>query len=418
MDFPKYWRIILAYKVMVLLLVVSAVLTATALTYALPEKYRSTSIVLVRPNEKLKLAQNNAGKEILDFPVSQLAPIDAPSKTYIEVIRSRTVVEKIVRTLGLDTKKRMPSDNYYRELWYQFKDVLLDYLERAQHIAKYGRIIEESPLARAVDKTTQALSLKATKDTYIFEITFEAGDPEEAAAVANMAAEIFTEYMAAANLKESAGVREFLEARLRESERELAEARQILRDFKGSHDTFSLSEEYGEKLKIASGLQKDLQKVESQLAGLVNTYTPSHPKVISLLAEKDQLHRSFTRLQKELNLNPGKEQELEKIKLRLKIAEDNYSLVNKAFEDARIEEARQLSEIRIVSSAVPPTFPSKPIRYYYAGGGLSIALVFGIALAVFLETQRAKIRSVDDVRAVLQLPVLATIPFTKSSTSR
>lgn len=418
MDFPKYWRIILAYKVMILLLVGSSVLTATALTYALPEKYRSTSIVLVRPNEKLKLAQNSAGKEILDFPVSQLAPIDAPSKTYIEVIKSQTVVEKIVRTLGLDTKKRMPSENYYRELWYQFKELLLDYLEQAQQVAKYGRVIEQGALERAVDKTTQALSLKATKDTYIFEITFESSDPAEAAAVANMAAEIFTEYMASANKKESVGVREFLETRLRESERELAEARQVLRDFKGNHDTFSLSEEYGEKLKVVSGLQKDLQKIESQLAGLEKTYTLSHPKVISLLAEKDELSQSLMRLQKDLNRSPGKEQELEKIKLRLKIAEDNYSLVNKAFEDARIEEARQLSEIRIVSSAVPPTFPSKPIRYYYAGGGLAIALVFGIALAVFLETQRAKIRSVDDVRAVLQLPVLATIPLTKLSTNR
>src|SRR5688500_9213202 len=132
MELSKYCRIIRAYKVMIVILSLSALATSTALTYVLPERFQASSIVLVRPHEKLNVSQNMAGKEILDFPVSQLAPIDAPSKTYIEVIKSRAVVEKIVRTLGLDAKKRVPTDNYYRELWYRVKEALLDYLERTE----------------------------------------------------------------------------------------------------------------------------------------------------------------------------------------------------------------------------------------------------------------------------------------------
>lgn len=418
MELAKYWRIIRAYKVMIVLLSFSALATSTALTYVLPERYQASSIVLVRPHEKLKFAQNMAGKEILDFPVSQLAPIDAPSKTYIEVIKSRAVVEKIVRTLGLDTKKRVPSDNYYRELWYRVKEVLLDYLERTEHLVKYGRMIEQDPFTRAVDKATRNLSLKAKKDTYVFEITFESSDPDEAAAVATIATQIFAEYMAEADKKESEGVRAFLEGRLRDSERHLADAREALRRFKDSHNTFSLTDEYVEKLKVAGDIQKDLEKIDSSLAGMVERYTDSHPKVLSLRAEKDQLTRSLARLQKELERSPDKEQALEEMKLALRMAEDKYSLVNKVYEDARIQEARQLSDTRIVSSAVAPTFPLKPIRYYYAGGGFAIALVFGIGLAMFLEMQRARIRSVDDAVAALGLPILATIPRAKLSHTR
>lgn len=410
MDLPKYWRIILAYRAMITLLCLSSLVMAVLLTYILPEKYRSTSVVLVRPQEKIKFAQNGTPKEVLDYPVSQLAPIDAPSKTYIAVIQSRAVVEKIVLALDLQNKKRLPSANYYKELWLQFKDDVKDGLEWTENILKYGRVDDEDPVQKAVKKVTKNLSLKPTKDTYVFEITDEAGDPEEAAAVANMAAEIFTEYMSTANNKEHASVREFLEGRLRESQRDLTESRRALSQFKEGHGTFSLKEEYSAQLKMISDLETDLEKTNSKLAGLVQNYTASHPKVFSLLAEKERLTQSLTQLRKGLEAHPDKEKQVENLKLRVKLAEDNYELVNKSYEDARIEEAKILNEIRIVSRAVPSTYPSKPIKYYYAGGALSIALALGIAWAIFLETQRARIRSIEDVAVALHLPVLTTIP--------
>jgi hypothetical protein len=61
--------------------------------------------------------------------VSQLAPIDAPSKTYIAVIQSRAVVEQIVLALGLHSKKRLPDENYYKEFLLQFKDSVMDSIE-------------------------------------------------------------------------------------------------------------------------------------------------------------------------------------------------------------------------------------------------------------------------------------------------
>lgn len=399
---------------MILILSVSSFVTALGLTYVLPEKYKSTAVVLVRPQEKIKFAQSGSGKEILDYPVSQLSPIDAPSKTYIAVIESRAVVEKIVLALNLHNKKRPTSANYYKELWLQFKDAVKDALEWTVNILKYGRGDSEDPLKQAITKTTKNLSLQPTKDTYVFEINHEAEDPEEAAAVANMAAEIFTEYMSTANNKDRASVREFLEGRLRESARELAANRRALSKYKKGHGTFSLEDEYRGKLKMINDLETDLEKAKSKLAGLTQTHTASHSKVVTLLAEKERLVKSLAQLRKNLEAHPDKQNQVERLRLLVKVAEDNYEFVNKAYEDARLAEAKQLNEIRIVSRAVPPTFPSKPIKYYYAGGGLILALVLGITWAIFLEMQRARIRSIEDVAAALCLPVLATIPVTKT----
>ena len=413
MEFLKYWRIIFAFRGMIILLSLSALITAVLLTYVLPEKYDATAFILLRPQEKIKLAPNRAGKEILDFPVSQVAPIDAPSKTYIEVIKSRAVVGEVVRVLGLDKKQRKPSENYYKELWERFKEEVRAFVTWAVKILKYGRVEKVDPFTKAVEDVQESLSLETTKDTYLFEITCFWHNPTEAAAVANAAAEIFIEYMSDANKKESMSSRLFLESRLLESAKDLAESRLALRKFKEKYGTFSLSEEYSAKLKIINDLESDLEKTEGKLAGLVKNYTLSYPKVVSLLAEKDRVLQSLAERKSELHIHPDKEKQLENVKLRVKVAEDNYSSVNKAYEEARIQEANKISEIRLVSPAIEPVYPLKPIKIYYAGAALAIALLGGVGLAFFLEFQKAKIRNIEYITAVLQLRVLATIPLMK-----
>ncbi|WP_447980614.1 GumC family protein [Candidatus Nitrospira bockiana] len=409
----KYRRILLAYRWMLLSLSLSSLVGAVALTYVLPEKYDATAVVLVRPHEQIRTVNSRGEKEILDYPVSQLAPIDAPSKTYIKVITSRALVEEVVRTLQLDKKTRLPSANPWKELWEQFKEWGKEWAEWARDMVKYGRAITLSPFLKAVERVEKGLTLTATKDTYIFDIKHEASDPQEAADVANTAAEVFIHYMAKANTEEAGDNRKFLAERLAEADEEVAQARAALRTFKEKHHTFLLSDEYTSRLNVIGDLEKELEKTESKLSGVLEYYTPSHPKAKTLQAEKERLMRSLKQANEEIARNAEKEKELENLKLRVKVAEDKYELLSKGFEDARTRETSRTSEIRVVSRAEAPTYPSKPVKLYYGLGGLAVGLLLGIGLAFFLELQIPRLRSVDEVEEALHLPILATIPFTK-----
>ena len=68
----------------------------------IPEKYEVSAIVLVRPNEPIKIAASNSGKEYLDFPVGQTPVVESASKTYIRIIRNPALVSQVVRELELD----------------------------------------------------------------------------------------------------------------------------------------------------------------------------------------------------------------------------------------------------------------------------------------------------------------------------
>lgn len=414
MELQRYWRIVLAYRRLIISLSFSALITSVLLMGAVPDKYQATALVLVRPERKIEVARQKPGKEILDFPLSQLAPIDAASKTYIEVIKSRAVVEGIVSTLALHEKKRIPSESSFQESLEQLKETLSDYLHGIMHIMKYGRIIRVSPFRKAVEDVLENLTLQPTKDTYVFQISF-LGQREEAAAIANTAADVFTQYMLTANAREATGSREFLGRRLRDSEKEVEMARVAMREFKEKHRTFSPAQEYSARLEVIADVEKELEKKRATLSGLRTLYTPEHPRVVGLQVEADQLIRSLERLKSGIDSHAEREKELENLKFRLKTSQDSYEALSKEYEDARIQEAQNVSEIRVISLAVPPTYPSKPVRYYFVGGSFAAALIFAIGLAFFLEFQNVRLRSAEDVTAALQLAVLATIPVVKRS---
>src|SRR4051794_12142081 len=66
---------------MILLLALVATLTGYAGTFLYPEKYTATALVLVRPQEPIKMEIRSTSKEFLDFPIGP-ANVETPNKTY------------------------------------------------------------------------------------------------------------------------------------------------------------------------------------------------------------------------------------------------------------------------------------------------------------------------------------------------
>src|SRR5579863_6107774 len=228
MEFYRFWRILIGNKWVLVWLPIIATFVGLGLTYVLPEQYESTALVLVRPTEDIKFDSNGGGgdkREILDFPLSQSTPIDAPSKTYMEVIKSSAVAAKIVDALKLYIKKPTKNEGLFDTIKDELKDFFKNTIRTVRNYSKYGRDIPASPFDLAVEDIEEKLIVAVRKDTYAFDITYRSSDPKEAAAVANMAAEIFIERSAEAYRSEATRTREFIETQLDESRKALDQAR-------------------------------------------------------------------------------------------------------------------------------------------------------------------------------------------------
>jgi len=394
---------------LMLVLGVSAAIAATAVSFFVPEKYEATALVLIRPQEYPGVKPTEpSSKEVLDLPASgSTIQVDTPSRTYIEVIRSRAVAEQVVQKLDLGASERLPEHpTLVDRLRYTTKRAMF----AAKDILKYGRIIDASPEQRAVIKVMENITLSAVKDTFVFEISYLSGSPEEAANVANATAEAFVAYSSALNETEARSYREYVERQVAEAERKLGDARLALQEFQTTNQTVSLAEERSERIKSIAALQVDLDKAEAELAGLLENYTTGSPQVRLMRGKQASLRRAITDQETALAAIPEKERRLAALDLDVRTGSSAYEYLRAQLEEARLRESSKTAEIRIVSPAGAPAYPVRPIKIYYAGVALALGLLGGLGYGLYVEATDARMRSGSDAERALGLPLLATLP--------
>ena len=418
MELRQSLRILLQHKWMIVLLSISAIIHAVLISYMVSEKYKATTLILLRPQQEVTLAGTLVQKKLLDFPVGQGAKPETSSITYTELIKSRTIAERVVKNLNLDTLTRKPKDSYWLEQWEVCKEEAKLAALNLWQILKYGKLIEESRFNTAVQDVVENISVNPTKNSYVFEITFLAKDPSLVAAVVNETASVFIKFLTDVNETEGRLAREFLQQQMEDTERKLSDARRAYQEHKVRHKSILFNEEATEKIKLIAGLESSLEKNGIELSGLLNRFTPANPRVLSLQAESDNLRARIAQLKSGLETLPATEAEQSKLALEVKTIENTYMFIKKEYEEAHIREVKRSSDISIVSPAMVPSTPVKPIKIYYAGVALALALIIGITFSLFFEAMNTALRTIEEVEGALGLQVLSTIPALKPAQSK
>jgi capsular exopolysaccharide synthesis family protein len=251
---------------MISLMCLSAIITSTFLTYVLSERYTSSTIVLIRPQKSIEVIPKR--QEMLNFPVSYTSPIVTASKTYTEIVKSRLIAERVIKLLGLEAMREDEGDGW-RYYWKKTKAMIKSFLKKIWTVLKYGRIESDDPFNRAVTEIQGGLSVKPTKETYLFEIEVEARSPWFASAVANASAKVFMDYLKEQSLHELENARQLSEEKVKQSSQKLEKARGALVEFKEREGVVALKEETALQLKLLGELDSSLKTVNTDIKGVM-----------------------------------------------------------------------------------------------------------------------------------------------------
>ena len=127
------------------------------------------------------------------------------------------------------------------------------------------------------------------------------------------------------------------------------------------------------------------------------------------------LREALTQYQKRIEATPTSESELIELTRDYGTLQGMYQSLLSKKQDSQISanlERRQIGEqFRILDPARLPPRPFTPNRPRFYAGGLIGGLALGLVFAGLLEYLDKKLRSEDDIRVALSLPVLAAIPF-------
>jgi len=177
--------------------------------------------------------------------------------------------------------------------------------------------------------------------------------------------------------------REFVEERLRETEISLAEAESTFTEFQKEHGTISLEDQTRVAIENASQVRAELLMAEVQLGILTSSKKSAHGEV-------GEIRSRISALKKQLNdLKMGENEEeafglveipdlaIEYARLfrEMKIQELLFEYLTQQYEQARIEEKKDLPILQVLSKAKVPEKKARPKRIVVAGLSFFGALI-------------------------------------------
>jgi succinoglycan biosynthesis transport protein ExoP len=157
--------------------------------------------------------------------------------------------------------------------------------------------------------------------------------------------------------------------------------------------------------------EADLRKEVERVIDLQET------SLSALRAEEDALRSTVNMLYTEVKSLPEKELTISKLQRAIDNHKEVYSMLMLKREEARVTEAsdRRLANVSVISPATLPERPIKPRKGLLLLVGCLIGLIGGFGLAFVLEFMDHSLRTSEDVEHYLDLPVLASIPDTKTA---
>jgi uncharacterized protein involved in exopolysaccharide biosynthesis len=160
--------------------------------------------------------------------------------------------------------------------------------------------------------------------------------------------------------------------------------------------------------KSATGEPPEIRQLRLQIHQYDETITQA-------TREQKRLQAQIGLYQGRVALSPAVEEQYKGLTRDYETAQKFYNdLLAKKSESQMatdMERRQQGEQMRLINPASLPDKPSFPNRLLFAGGGLALGLSLGMTLALWLEIRDKSIRTESDVLAVLELPLLVSMPW-------
>lgn len=377
-------------------------------------------------------------------------------------IRVQPTAKGVIDTVG----PAWSSEELARQKMYTYAELIKS---RTVVEAAIGKLSAHEQASLRYDNVVGQIVVRPLKDTEILNIFVLAGSPQEAQNLANALAVAFNERLLDIVRAEGKETRIFIGERLTEKKRDLDNAEKALVEYKQKNQVVAITEQTRNFVERQSALKKleaenrlaleaayakqktpsvivdtpvvqqyrtRLADQEAELAGLLKDLTEQHPRVVALKASiaenRMKLQNELMRIAKgEVSLSEtqraalqtiaaGDEQELAKIPatetrlarlmLDYSVAESIYTIVAKRYEEARINEIMESTNIQIFDMAALPEDPVKPRKVFNLCLAAFLGLFIGTMTTFVIEYFYKTVDTVEELQQCLDVRVIGVVP--------
>jgi tyrosine-protein kinase Etk/Wzc len=229
----EYFRIILRGRWIILLSFLIVLGTTTYFTYKMEPVYQASTTIMIEDKGRLEQSV---------FGFSGLLNSQTMITNQVEVIKSRTLAERVIRSL---------ENSPYRE--------------NLKILANYTKDGKPVSFNDKVKNLRDVIAVEPVKDTDIIVVKVTANSAFEAAYLANEVARQFYTQNLEISKGEVGEVRKFLESQLDSVRSKLSESEEALKAYKESHKLVALDEETVKLVEQTAVFRAHLNEAEAEL---------------------------------------------------------------------------------------------------------------------------------------------------------
>jgi polysaccharide biosynthesis transport protein len=159
----------------------------------------------------------------------------------------------------------------------------------------------------------------------------------------------------------------------------------------------SVSEQNLQIGKLKQNLSEDLVKSEVERLALANRVA--------------ELRRAYIINQSRLDILPRLEQQQLQLQRHLQVAKVTYEQLLKQLQEVEVLENQNVGNARVISEALVPTRPVSPILALNLALGGVLGILLGVGAALILEAMDNSLKTIEEVKGLLNYPLLGTIPL-------
>ncbi|MCC5464111.1 GumC family protein [Pelosinus baikalensis] len=451
-DLKEVLRTIKKRRILIRNVFAVMVIATVVVSFLIPPTYEAETTLRVKQPKGL------ADSLLADLPMGSSTNTKQLMITYAEILKSRTVVEAVINKTQAD-KEEVPD---YEEMLKRIMTVPVKDSELLK-IKVTAKSAEEAQLVAntLVDTFTERMTLLVRSEQsevrkFIGERMVESKKELEKAE--NRLEKYKTDENIAAPTEETKAIVERLssisklsaenavalasaQAKVSSANKELAEEKPgfvadspLIQQYKGKLadlevQLVTLSQNFTEKhpqiMSTRAAIMETKAKLNMESASVLNAESPSiNPIHLGLLqgkieaeadiaagsAQKEAISKIVADSEKELNKLPAKEQGLVRVMRDATVAQEIYVMLAKRHEEARISEVMQPTDVQVIDVAAIPIKPISPKKTFNVIIAAALGLFIGLGLAFMSEYMNRTVKSVEDVRDYLTLPVLGSIP--------
>ncbi|WP_302948450.1 GumC family protein [uncultured Selenomonas sp.] len=238
-DLSRLFQIMCDHKPVIFCIVGVCTLVALVISFLLPKQYESTTLVQTRTTAKMDISGAAGAMAALGLGGLGGGSVASPTTNYIELMKSRTVLDPIIDSIDFDTEKK--------------------------------------PDAKSFAKSH--LDIKNTKGTNLIEVTARGKSPEEAQQISQNVVDNFLLMQTDMNQQTQSLLMKFLDERINGTKQETEEAEDKLAQFSREHKVYSPTDQAKAVIEQMAAYDKEIGKAEVEAASAQASLSAANEKL-------------------------------------------------------------------------------------------------------------------------------------------